>query len=293
MIKTREPNSHSARLRIPAGIATAEVMDAITEAARRYGRGQVYLTTRLGIEIPGVSGERFPHLREFLAEAGVRLAGCGPRMRSTVPCKGTVCSHGNVDTFDLAWEIDLRFNTAETLPHKFKVGVAGCASTCSKPQLNDVGLVGVADPMLVADACTGCGVCEGACHLGAITIDGEGLPVLDRTACVRCGDCCRACPSEALPPHRTGIDLYVGGRWGRRKQIGLRIARFLTPAEAVEATGRVRDWYASHGTAGERLGATAARVGPEPLQRHALEGLPDAAQVELNPDTIAAFRTLW
>lgn len=132
---------YSARLRIPVGILTSEVMAAIAGIAREYGRGEVYLTARTEFEIPGISEEDFSDLQEHLAKIGVVLAACGPRMRSVVACKGSVCVHGNIDTFRVAWEIDQRYNNSEVLPHKLKVGVAGCASSCSKPTLNDVGLV--------------------------------------------------------------------------------------------------------------------------------------------------------
>ncbi|GAB4274209.1 MAG: 4Fe-4S binding protein [Deferrisomatales bacterium] len=291
MIKTREAGTYSARLRIPAGIVTADVLEALAEASRRFGRGEVYLTARLGMEIPGVSGEEFAALRQVLADAGVGLAGCGPRMRSTVACKGTVCPHGNVDTFDLAWEIDLRFNDAEVLPHKFKVAVAGCASTCSKPETNDVGLVGVCEPRLDAAACVGCGVCVEACHVGAVEMKGD-RPVFDRQACVRCGDCSKACPAGALPPARTGVDLYVGGRWGRHKQVGICLARFLTPREAVAAVGRVKAWYAEHGRKKERLGQTLCRMGVEAAQAAILEDVERSKWAAVTAEALARFQPL-
>lgn len=289
MIKTKGPNEYSARLRIPVGILTAEVLESLARLSREHGRGEVFLTARYGVELPGVAGDRFEALRRELAEAGIGLAGCGPRMRTTTACRGTVCPHGNVDTFRIAWEIDRRYNDAEVLPHKFKVGVSGCASSCSKPQANDVGLVGAAKPECDPDRCTGCGVCVEACHLGAARVEGE-VATIDRSACVSCGDCIKACPMAAMRAGRTGLHLFAGGRWGRVKQVGLQVAEFLGEEEAIEAVGRIKAWYRDHGRPKERLGQTMLRVGPERFQAEVLDGVAREKWVALTPEALARFQ---
>lgn len=290
-IRTREAGGFSARLRIPLGLLTSRVVVSVAKLAEKYGRGELFLTTRLGLEIPGVKEESFPALRKELALAGVELAGCGPRMRSTTACKGTVCRHGNIDTFGLAHQVDAAFNDPAPLPHKFKVGVGGCASSCAKPQLNDVGLVGVRKPKLAKKKCVGCGLCVAACHVGAVTL-ADKLPVFDPEKCVECGDCVRACPKEALACGPGGIDLYAGGRWGRERQIGVRIAKFLTEAEAVETVGRIKEWYALYGKKKERLGQSILRVGVRKFQRHALAPLPKSRWVKIDEAAEEAFKPL-
>ncbi|MBI5440394.1 MAG: 4Fe-4S binding protein [Deltaproteobacteria bacterium] len=289
MIKTKEPGIYSARLRIPSGVVTSDVLEGLARLARKYGRGELYLTARLGFEMPGIPGEAFPALREELGGIGVPLAGCGPRMRSTVTCKGTVCPHGNLDSFALAWEIDRRHNDASVLPHKFKAAVAGCASSCSKPQVNDVGLVGVSEPELDPAACIRCGLCKEACHLSAIRLE-EGLPVFQRERCVACGDCVKACPARAMKEARHGVDLYAGGRWGREKQVALKLASFLDEEEALGAIGRVKSWYAENGGKKERLGQTILRLGARNFQRHVLEGVDPAKWVEITAEAEARFQ---
>ncbi len=291
MIKTVGENKYSARLKVPAGILTAGLLESLARLSRAYGRGEVYLTARLGVEIPGISGDRFPEISRALADAGVSLAGCGPRMRTTVACKGTVCPHGNLDTFQLAWEIERRFNDGAVLPHKFKVAVAGCASTCSKPQLNDVGLVGVAEPAVRAEACTGCSVCVEACHLDAVRIV-DGKAVIDRAGCVACGDCAKACPLAAMDTPRTGLHLFAGGRWGRERQVGIRIAEFLAGEEALDAVGRIKAWYRDNGARKERLGQTVLRAGVGRFQAAVLGGLPREKWTRITPEAEAGFRVM-
>ncbi len=48
-----------------------------------------------------------------------------------------------------------------------------------------------------ADVCVGCGACEGACPVSAISI-ADGKSVVDEGACVECGTCVSACPVEAI-----------------------------------------------------------------------------------------------
>ena len=49
-----------------------------------------------------------------------------------------------------------------------------------------------------AEACTGCGTCEGRCFFGAIKLDGETAVMAAADKCLGCGLCEVTCPSGAI-----------------------------------------------------------------------------------------------
>ena len=123
------PDCFNGRVITRNGKITAEEMRAITEAAERFGNGQVAMTSRLTIEIQHVPFDNIEPLREFLAQSGLETGGTGSKVRPVVSCKGTTCQYGLIDTFALSEEIHERFyhgyNNVK-LPHKFKIAVGGC-----------------------------------------------------------------------------------------------------------------------------------------------------------------------
>jgi len=51
-----------------------------------------------------------------------------------------------------------------------------------------------------ADACSGCGLCEGRCQVGAI-MRPDGVAEVDRLRCIGCGLCVTGCPQGAVTLH--------------------------------------------------------------------------------------------
>lgn len=46
------------------------------------------------------------------------------------------------------------------------------------------------------DTCVGCGACEGACPVSAISLDGKAK--VDQDTCIECGACVATCPVSAI-----------------------------------------------------------------------------------------------
>ena len=80
-------------------------------------------------------------MRAALEEAGLRLAATGRCVRSIIACPGSYCVHGVIDSQGLAQD-SMRASARKGLPHKFKIGIAGCLNGCTKPNENDLGIMG-------------------------------------------------------------------------------------------------------------------------------------------------------
>lgn len=286
-----DQDSYALRVRIPGGRWGSEdhSITRLVEIAQKYGTGEVSQTLRLGVEIPGVSGDDLEDAREEVEEAGFVLAGCGPFTRPLKVCKGDVCPYGLVDVKTMGEEFDEEFfDDGERYPHKYKIGISGCPIGCVKPQTEDVGFFGLARPGLDPDACIDCGLCEDTCRERSSKKEGwehtawemqptpddpdhDELPVYDEEMCIDCGECIRACPTEALYTEKSGLKMFVGGKWGRHPRMADEVASFIDEKEAKELTRATGQWYKENGESGERLASVLDRVGAETFTEEVVE----------------------
>ena len=56
----------ASRVRVPGGCCNADVMQQIVDIARKYGNGQIHVTTRQGFEIEGI------HMEDMKQVPGIR-----------------------------------------------------------------------------------------------------------------------------------------------------------------------------------------------------------------------------
>lgn len=266
------------------GKITAEEQKKIAEAAERFGTGEVTMTTRLTLEIQGVSYDKIDDVREFLAEAGLETGGTGSKVRPVVSCKGTTCQYGLIDTFGLSQRMhDLYFKGYNdvALPHKFKIAVGGCPNNCVKPDLNDLGIVGQRVPEIDLSKCRGCKVCqvESGCPIHVAQM-ADGKIHIDAGACNHCGRCIGKCPFGAVSESAAGYRIYIGGRWGKKVAQGHMLDKiFTSEEEVIDMAERAILFFRDEGLSGERFADTIDRLGFDYVQDKLLNSKIDREQV--------------
>lgn len=262
LIQQKQADFFCVRLRIVGGSVGAEQLLTLARLCGKYGTGHVHLTTRQGVEIPNVRACDVERISDELEAAGLEIGVRGRRVRTITACQGGLCSHGVIDSQRLAQRIDAIWYGRGGLPHKFKIGITGCPNGCIKPRENDLGVMGLVLKEFADALCTGCGLCEQACPApGALRIE-DGQLLHDDSQCVSCGACVAACPTGAWQQVGVRYAIFVGGKMGKFPRLGDRL-----PVEVVDEEHLLRlvetviEWYAEHGKAGERFGATLEAVG--------------------------------
>ena len=250
------------------GKLSSEKLAAVAEAASRFGSGEAAMTTRLSVEIQGVSYDNIEPMREFLAQHGLQSGGTGPKVRPVVSCKGTTCQYGLIDTHGLAEKIHKLFYEGYhdvRLPHKFKIGVGGCPNNCVKPTLNDLGIVGQRVPVVDPEMCKGCKTCqlEKACPVHVAHVE-DGKIMIDPEACKHCGRCVGKCPFHVADQCIDGYRVYLGGRWGKDFAHGKPMELLVTDErELLAIVEKAILLFRDQGVAGERFSSTIERIGFE------------------------------
>lgn len=268
-------NNFNGRIITRNGKITADQAKAIADAANKYGDGTVCYTTRLTVECPGIDYENIEAFRNAISECGLYTGGTGSKVRPVVACKATTCQYGNLDSFELSNKIHERFFEGYNdvkLPHKFKIAVGGCPNNCVKPDLNDVGVIGVNVPNYDEDMCNGCKVCsvEKACPIGAAKLDGDTCKI-DTEVCNQCGRCVEKCPFDCIEDGTPGYRIYIGGRWGKQVKQGHMVNHLFTSEEEVLSfIEKAILLFREQGKTGERFATTIERLGIENVENQLL-----------------------
>jgi len=274
-IQQRQPEYFVLRLRLVGGDTKAGALLKIAEVAALYGRGEVHLSTRQGIEIPFVHYTKIEKARAALENAGLRMGACGPRVRVIIACPGEqVCKWGIIDTKAIAKKLDAEHFGTET-PHKFKLAVTGCPHNCAKATENDIGIMGGIRPVWQAQNCTGCALCLSVCPTQAITQE-NGRYVLDETKCIYCSICTALCPMNSWQKKDIGYLLTIGGTMGKKPRLGTKLTGLLTDLETVYTlVKKIIAYYQQNGRKKERFGHMLDRLGADKARKEILDGIHD------------------
>ena len=261
IIGQKQKDYYLIRLRTIGGGMTSEELGVVSQAAEKYGKGRVHLTTRQAVEIHNIHVDDLQAAREELEQSGLVLGVCGPRGRGIVACPGNAtCTSGLIETKELAAELDAEYLRKQA-PHKFKIGISGCPNNCSKPVENDIGIMGGVLPGWNKEACITCKLCVSICPAQAIEQREKDF-VLDTEKCILCGLCIRNCPSTAWTARKTGYTLYLGGTMGKKPRLGTRAKVLIETEEELKGyIKRAFDYYVAHGGKKERFGHTLDRIG--------------------------------
>lgn len=248
LIKQRQKNMFTVRLRCPGGRVPLSKLEKIVEVAKKYAGDYVHLSFRQSIELPYVDYRKFKSVYKELEEVEQMVASCGPRVRVPIACSGCEYNpNGLMDTQKMARLVDEKFFGRE-LPHKFKISFSGCPIDCARTSENDLGFQGAIDPQWDEEVCIGCRICSEACQEGAIESDAEtGKPIYDPEKCLYCGDCMRACPTDSWKEKIKGWMVRVGGRHGRHPIGGHTIAEFISDEDVPKFIETITNWYEENG----------------------------------------------
>lgn len=139
---------HLLRIKVPAGVCTADQAEAIADVTDRWGKGRTHLTTRQDFQVHHLELDDSVPALERLAAGGVTTRGaCSDTVRNVTVCPLT--GVGATERFDvtphaLAISDHFLFHPLNgRLPRKFKVAVSGCDDDCAQAMINDVGLFAV------------------------------------------------------------------------------------------------------------------------------------------------------
>lgn len=264
-----DPDYYTVRLRVVGGNLTSSQLSAIARIAEKYGIGRIHLTARQGIQISYVRYNKLGEITRELKIAGTPPGSCGPRVRNIVACVGKPeCPHAIINTYELAKKIDEKY-FAQDLPTKLKIAITGCPNACMKPQLNDIGVMGVVEPRIISEKCDGCGVCLRTCKEAAIKIL-DGKAVVDYTKCVYCGECIRVCPIGADIAEKEGYAIFVGGCVGRHPRLAYKLVEFANEEQIFKVIENSVEVFNGIAVRGERFGSLINRLGVGEFGRRVL-----------------------
>lgn len=137
----QKDGTYSVIPRVPGGEITPEKLIVIGQVAADFG-----LYTRVtGAQRIGLFGARLDQLPEIwqrLVDAGLESGQAyGKSLRAVKSCVGqSWCRFGVQDSVGMGVELELRYRGLRT-PHKFKVGVSGCARECAEARGKDIGVI--------------------------------------------------------------------------------------------------------------------------------------------------------
>ncbi len=229
------------RLRMPAGIATADQMIAAAQLAKKYGTDELHLTTRQTLEIPHILAAHLPAFYEDLLAGGNNVGAERGEVVNITACPGIErCKFANIDAIGMAKKIDVKY-FGKDMPGKVRIAISACPNACTSETLNEIGITGIRTPVRQPGYCTGCGTCVQYCQEEALTVR-EGKIVMDDDVCVDCGTCVKSCVYGILESKPVSYRITIGGRRGRHPKVGQHLITVNSETAALQVIDLIIDW---------------------------------------------------
>ncbi len=141
--RQKQPGMCAVGLNVPVGRITADQLSGLARVARRYGNGEVRITTSQNVIVPNVSESALP---EMTSEPLLRELRHDPSdmMRGVVSCTGIdYCHMALIETKELALktarELDERLGRGKKM---LTMHWSGCPAGCGNHTGADIGLLG-------------------------------------------------------------------------------------------------------------------------------------------------------
>ena len=141
-----QPGRYVVRIRIPAGILTAEQLETVAALTAAVGWEEgAHLTTRQGIEIAGVPANQVTDFLRRLEAVGLTTTRTGGNVvRGVVCCPLAGVAFDEIfDVTPFALAVDLHFREHpdfQRMPRKIKIAFEGCAHDHVRTLVADIGV---------------------------------------------------------------------------------------------------------------------------------------------------------
>lgn len=137
----QKDGTYSVIPRMPGGEVNPEALVVLAEVARDFNL-YTKITGAQRIGLFGARLEQLPNIWTRLVEAGFESGQAyGKSLRAVKSCVGTDwCRFGQQDSVGMAVLLENRYKGLRS-PHKFKLGVSGCARECAEARGKDIGVI--------------------------------------------------------------------------------------------------------------------------------------------------------
>jgi NAD(P)H-nitrite reductase large subunit len=138
-ILQRDKKTYAIVPRIPMGVMTPEILEAIAKVARKYNVRIIKITSGQRIALVGLNPENVELAwKDLEMEVGPAEGLCVHYVQA---CPGTeTCKFGQGNSLSLASKVEKMFVGKENIiPAKTKFGISGCTLNCAESYVRDLG----------------------------------------------------------------------------------------------------------------------------------------------------------